>query len=202
MTRLFLCLLILAGPLVHSSVWGQSDFILEADEDNVQVYVRPEDHGEMSVRVKTTARTNVAAVLRVLDDAPSYTEWVHRCSEAYVLQGGTPMAYTYYSRVNLPFPLKDREVVAAIQQEIDPVSGVLTRHITSTPEALPVTRGCNREAVYEADWVVSPLASGEVAISCTVRTAAGNGLPDWLRREIMTGGPVKTVRNLVARLEE
>ncbi|MEM6771114.1 MAG: hypothetical protein AAF597_11055, partial [Bacteroidota bacterium] len=107
----------------------------------------------------------------------------------------------YYSRVALPFPLRDREVVAAITQTIDVETGILTRHITSTPDALPTTKGCNREAVYEADWVVAPLSAAEVSISCTVRTAAGAGLPGWLRREIMTGGPVKTVRNLVNRLE-
>lgn len=202
MKKFLLLLLIWAGPQVQSGVMGQGDFTLEAEEDNVRVYVRPEANGEMSVRVTTTARADVRGVLAILDDAPKYTEWVHRCVEAYVVRGGTPMAYTYYSRVNLPFPLKDREVVAAIQQEIDPVTGVLTRHITSTPDALPATRGCNREAVYEADWVVAPQVSGAVEISCTVRTAAGNGLPNWLRREIMTGGPVKTVRNLVARLEE
>jgi len=201
MTRLTLLLLI--GALAQVPGWGQhqSGLTLEAEEDNIRVYVRPESNGEMSVRVATTARSNVQAVLAVLDDAPNYPQWVHRCAEAYVVPGGTPLRYTYYSRLNLPFPLKDREVVAAIVQEIDGVSGVLSRHITSTPEAVPATKGCNREAVYEADWIVRPLNEDKVGIQCTVRTAAGSGLPNWLRREIMTGGPVKTLRNLVARLE-
>lgn len=201
MIRLVLLLLIGALTQVQAKGQEQNPFVLEAEEDNVKVYVRPESNGEMSVRVETSARTTVTSVLAVLDDAPNYPQWVHRCAEAYVVPGGTTNAYTYYSRLNLPFPLKDREVVAAIHQGIDPETGVLSRHITSTPDALPPTKGCNREAVYEADWVISPLGSGEVSISCTVRTAAGSGLPNWLRREIMTGGPVKTVRNLVVRLE-
>ena len=114
MTRLILLLLI--GALAQVPGWGQAQggFILEAEEDDVRVYVRPEPNGEMSVRVATTARSNVPSVLAVLDDAPNYPQWVHRCAEAYVVSGGTPLMYTYYSRLNLPFPLKDREVVAAI----------------------------------------------------------------------------------------
>lgn len=198
---LLLCFLCWAGPQVQGYGQKSDDFTLEADEEGVAVYVRPENEGQMSVRVIASAAATVTDVRRIIDDAPRYPDWVHRCSEAYVLAGGTPNAYTYYSRLNLPFPLSDREVVAAITQSVDPASGVLTRRITSTPDAMPPTKGCQREAVYEAEWIITPLQAGGVSIQCTVRTAAGSGLPNWLRREIMTGGPVKTVRNLVARVE-
>lgn len=202
MLRILFLMIFLAGTQVQGFGQQHPVFTLEADEDGVQVFVRPESNDEMSVRVVTIALATVAEVRSVIDDAPNYPEWVHRCEKAYVLPGGTLDAYTYYSRLDLPFPLSDREVVAAITQSIDAETGSLTRLITSTPEALPPTKGCQREAVYEAEWIISPLAAGGVSISCTVRTAAGAGLPNWLRREIMTGGPVKTVRNLVERVEQ
>lgn len=202
MPRYLFLIILFAGTQVRS--WGQEAkaFTLEADEDGVQVYVRPEADDQMSVRVITTASATVREVQSVIDDAPNYPRWVHRCAQAYVLDGGTPNAYTYYSRLNLPFPLSDREVVAAIVQSVDAESGTLTRLITSTPEAMPATKGCVREAVYEAEWIIAPAGAGTVSIQCTVRTAAGASLPDWIRREIMTGGPVKTVRNLVARVSK
>ncbi|MEL7159442.1 MAG: START domain-containing protein, partial [Bacteroidota bacterium] len=188
--------------LTQVPAWGQEEapFELRADEHGVKVYTRPESNDDMSVRVTTTADAKVSDVLAVLDGAPAYPEWVHRCREAYVLPGGSSDQYTYYSRVRMPFPFQDREVVAAITQNIDSGTGVLARYISATPEALPPTKGCVRMDTYEAIWIVTPTSEG-VDISCTVRTSAGSGLPAWLRREIMTGGPVKTVRNLVARLE-
>lgn len=201
MTRFLILMFFLALTQVHC--WGQEAgaFTLEADEEGVEVFVRPETDGQMSVRVLTSAYASVAEVQAIIDDAPNYPQWVHRCVKAYVLAGGAQNAYTYYSRLNLPFPLSDREVVAAITQSIDPESGTLIRNITSTPDALPATKGCHREEVYEAEWIIKPLSSTQVSIQCTVRTAAGANLPNWLRREVMTGGPVKTVKNLVLRLQ-
>ncbi|MEM6770303.1 MAG: hypothetical protein AAF597_06965, partial [Bacteroidota bacterium] len=88
MNRLVLLIMILALTQVQGRGQGQGSFELQADEDGVKVYVRPEANGEMSVRVETAASATVAEVLGVLDDAPSYPEWVHRCAEAYVVDGG------------------------------------------------------------------------------------------------------------------
>ena len=207
--RLLTLLLLLHFTIQAEAARGQvptsdpesSGWTLESDEDGVKIYVRPEDNGDMSVRVRTAATATVEQVQAVIDNAVDYPEWVHRCAEARVLPGGTPAAYTYYSLIDLPFPFSDREVVAAIEQRTDPVSGVYTRDITSTPNAVPVTKGPERVETYEARWIVSPQGTGRVTIECTVRTAAGSGLPNWLRTEVMTGGPAKTVVNLVERLE-
>jgi len=190
-----------ALTLVQGQVIGQGSFELRADDGGVKVYVRSEANDEMSVRVTTSAQATVSQALATIDDAPQYPEWVHRCSEAYVLPGGDANAYTYYSRIDMPFPFGDREVVGTISQLIDPQTGILTRTIQADPEAIPPNKGVDRIGLYSAIWIIAPNAHGGIDISCTVRTAAGAGLPNWLRKEVMTGGPAKTVRNLVARLE-
>lgn len=200
--RILIVTIILALTQVQGQAQATNTFTLKTAEEDVKVYIRQETNDDMSVRVTTTAKAKVSDVQAVLDDAAAYPEWVHRCKEAFILPGGTPSEYVYCSRVNLPFPFQDREVVASIAQSTDPGTGALARKIVCTPDRLPPTKGYNRETVYEALWVVTPNDADGIDISCTVRTAAGNGLPNWMREEIMTGGPVKTLRNLVARLEE
>lgn len=203
MRQLFLLAIIFASTQVPGKLAGQStEWSLEVEEDGVQVYVRPEAGSDMSVRVVTTATTTVAAVKQVLDDAPAYPEWVHRCEEAYVAPGGQPDNYIYYSHIDMPFPFQDKEVVARIYQTTDPSTGVLTRNISAEPEALPETKGRDRLTAYEAVWTLTPKPNDQVEIICQVRTSAGSGLPMWLRKEIMTGGPAQTVANLKARLEK
>lgn len=200
--RILVLIVIWAGTQVQAKAQEAQGFTLQTTEDGIDVWIRPEANDDLTVRVAVTAQATVAAVRKVIDNAPGYPRWVHRCKEAYVLPGGTPDAYTYYSRVNLPFPFSDREVVGVITQRIDPVTGVFTRIIHSAPTAMPANKGIQRVEVYDAIWEVKPLENESVAISCTVRTAAGSGLPDWLRREIMTGGPVKTMKGLVEELEK
>jgi hypothetical protein len=200
--RIFLLLLIWAGTQVQANAQGEQGFVLRAAEDGVSVWVRSEANNDLTVRVAITAETSVAKVRRVIDHASGYPHWVHRCEEAYVLPGGTPDAYTYYSRVDLPFPFSDREVVGAITQSVDADTGVFTRIIKSSPTAMPNNKGVQRVETYDSTWEVKPLTKDKVAITCTVRTAAGSGLPNWLRREIMTGGPVKTMKGLVTELKK
>ena len=174
-------------------------FTLESEEAGIRVWVREEDGGDMSVRVGTLANVPVADVMAVLDDAAAYPEWVHRCSDARRLPGGTDDNYVYFSAIDLPFPFRDKEVVARIRQWID-AGGTLHRTITAEPDALPSAEGRERMTVYSGEWLVRPTEQG-VSLQCTVRTDAGSGLPGWLRREILTGGPARTMANLRQRLE-
>ena len=176
-------------------------FTLQTEEDDVRVYVREEPNSDMSVRVVTVARAGVAEVKATLDDAESYADWVHRCDGAYVVDGGSTDNYIYVSGIDMPFPFRDKEVVARINQWINE-KGVLMRTITATPTAIPNDSGRDRLTVYSGEWVVSPLpGQNSVELQCTVRTDAGSGLPGWLRKEILTGGPAQTVANLRRRLE-
>jgi hypothetical protein len=176
-------------------------FVLKASEDGIDVFVRIEDNDDMTVRVTTTAQTKVSSVQQVLDEAEDYPAWVHRCKEAQRLPGGTENAYLYLSRVNMPFPFRDREVVAAIEQSTDPATGVFTRLISSKPDAYPPSKDYKRVELYESTWEVHPIGNNKAKLICTVRTAAGSGLPGWLREDIMTGGPVKTIKSLRKRVE-
>ena len=193
-------LLCTCGPAHLSAQDGKDDFVLDADDGGVQVYVRQETNGEMSVRVMTRARTQVQAVRAVLDDPAGYPDWVHRCDGAYIVEGGKADDYIFVSGIDMPFPFGDKEVVARVTQRVDD-RGVLTRTIAGSPEAIPATQGRDRPTVYDGEWVVSPQTDGTVLLQVTVRTDAGSGLPIWLRKEIMTGGPVKTVTNLRRKLE-
>ena len=201
-----LTLLLLIGPSLcgwdHTRVRAQNDdtFDLQAESDGVRVYTREETDDELSVRVVTRARASMDRVQETLDDAERYDEWVHRCDGAYVLPGGDPDDFVYVSGIDMPFPFRDKEVVARVRQSVDH-DGVLRRSITAEPDATPPTEGRDRLDVYTGEWQVTPLADGAVELQCTVRTDAGAGLPGWLRREIMTGGPARTVANLRRRLE-
>ncbi|WP_116124231.1 hypothetical protein [Lewinella sp. IMCC34183] len=184
----------------YATAQDSRPFVLQTEEDGVRVYVRDESAGELSVRVVTQAATTLPRVRRTLDEASRYDEWVHRCDGAYIVPGGTANNFVYVSGIDMPFPFRDKEVVARVRQWVD-AAGVLTRTITAEPGAIPPTDGRDRLTVYGGEWVIRPLADGEVELQCTVRTDAGAGLPGWLRKEIMTGGPARTVANLRRRLE-
>ncbi|NJC24558.1 SRPBCC family protein [Neolewinella antarctica] len=191
--------LFFALSLVQSVLVGQGEWELEHAGNGVKVFVRAEANDDMSVRVETTAAVSAESVLAVLDDAPSYPAWVHRCEAAYRIPGGTDNNYLYYSHIDLPFPFQDKEVVARIDQSWS--DGTLTRTILAEPDALPPNKGKDRLTTYEAEWKITPQPDGRVFITCTCRTEAGAGLPNWVRKEILTGGPAKTMENLVERLE-
>jgi hypothetical protein len=201
MRKILILIAFWAGPQVQGFGQEEQGFEAAGDDGPVRVYTRSESNNDMSVLVTTSARATVSAVRTIIANAPAYPTWVHRCEEAYVLSGGTDSAYTYYSRIKLPFPFQDREIVADISEHNNLETGVLTRRIISRPDAVPLTKGVERIQAYPAVWTLAPAANNTVDITCLVRTAAGGGLPAWLRREIMTGGPLKTIQNLIRLVE-
>ncbi len=196
-------LILLFVAFLSTCVRAQSEpgFVLESEEDGVKVYVREETNGDMTVRALTRARAQVPGVQAVLDNAPAYPEWVHRCDAAYVVAGGKANNYVFVSGIDMPFPFRDKEVVARVQQRTE-ADGQYTRTITAEPAAIPPTQGRDRQINYQGEWRVTPLSATQVEVQVTVRTDAGSGLPTWLRKEIMTGGPSKTIANLRRRLEQ
>ena len=198
MPHSFLFFLAMALTCVPAKLACQ-DFVLQGEENGVSVYTRAEEDGQLSVRVETEIASTVPRVKATLDDAERYAEWVHRCDGAYIVEGGQADSYLFVSGIDMPFPFGDKEVVARIQQHVRP-DGSLVRLIVGDAEAVPAS-GRDRPGVYEGEWVVTPLTGHGVSIRVTVRTDAGAGLPLWLRKEVMTGGPVKTVINLRRRLE-
>ena len=195
-TWLITVFLLTCGPVL-----AQTDFELEEESDGVTVYVRPEANGEFSVRVETTVATDVAGVKAVLDDAGHYVDWVHRCDGAYIVEGGQPDDYVFVSGIDMPFPFRDKEIVARVVQ-YDKSDGTMVRSIVGEPGAVAPTSGRDRPGVYVGEWVVRPLTDRQVHVQVTVRTDAGNGVPMWLRKEIITSGPAKTVGNLRRLLEQ
>lgn len=195
-----LFILLCCLPVVFLPAQSSRDFELQAEDEGVRVYVRGEANDEMSVRVVTRAEAKMSEVRTVLNDAEAYPQWVHRCDGAYILPGGRADDFIYVSGIDLPFPFRDKEVVARVRQSVGPGS-VLTRTIRAEPRAIPPTDGRDRLEVYAGEWVITPLSGGMVELQCTVRTDAGAGLPGWLRKEILTNGPAKTVSNLRDRLQ-
>ena len=189
--------------LLGTCVRAQTDdgFVLESEEDGVKAYIREESNGDMTVLVRTQARAQVQGVREVLNDAAGYSQWVHRCDGAYVVEGGTTNNYVFVSGIDMPFPFRDKEVVARVLQHTAQ-DGQYTRTITAEPDAIPPTKGRDRQTIYLGEWLVTPLSGSEVEVQVTVRTDAGSGLPNWLRKEIMTGGPLKTIINLRRRVEQ
>ncbi len=177
-----------------------ADFMLEADDEGVRIYVREEANGDMTVRANTRARAQVPGVRAILNDAAAYPQWVHRCDAAYIVEGGTRNNYVFVSGIDMPFPFRDKEVVARVLQQTG-ANGQYIRTITAEPGAIPPTKGRDRQVTYFGEWRVTPLSPTEVEVQVTVRTDAGSGLPSWLRKEILTGGPARTMVNLRKRVE-
>lgn len=170
-----------------------------ASEDSIEVFARKESNGDMTIKIVCWAGTRVETIRNTLNATDKYPEWVYRCDSAYTLDATPDGSFTFVSKVDMPFPFRDREVVARVKQNID-ANGILVRTIRSTPDRIPPNKGILRQQVYTSTWRAEPQPDERVKLTCTVRTDAGSGLPGWIRREIMASGPLRTIRKLRSRL--
>ncbi len=195
--RLGFIVLLAAASL---QVGAQEDWTERKSEDNFKVYTKPAPGDNITVKTIATAKAAPADLVKILDDVPSYPEWVYHCAEAERLSGGKKDHFYYRSEVSLPFPFKNREVVAEVKQSF--VNGVFQRTISARPDYRPDPEGLERARVFEATWKITPRPGGGSDILTIVTTDAGSGLPSWLRNQIVTSGPIKSIGDLIALAEK
>jgi len=154
------------------------------------------------LRIDFNMTGTVASVMQVLDDVEGYSNWVYKCEEPERLTTVSSREFYYYVQTDMPFPASDRDLIIRSRHQIDPASGIYRAHSLAVPEYLPNREGMVRVQNFESFWTVTPSGNGRVAIDYRVRTDPGGSIPAWIINLGITMGPVKTMEQLAATVQE
>ncbi len=199
--RLLLSCLLFALTLSLSAQQTNVVWKLTKEDDRLKIYTA-ESGENILVKIEMNVAASVDKIMMFVSDADSYATWIHRCESAKRLKTVSATQYYYYSHINLPIPFSDRDVVALVKEKKDPATGSVQRSIVAVPGYIPENKGIQRIKQYDSSWRLTPLPSGLTYVECIVESDAGSGLPGWLRTQIMTGAPAKTMHNLAALAEK
>ena len=96
----------------------------------------------------------------------------------------------------MPFPAKDRDILAHIKWEEDPNTRVITVTGTATTGVLAKNKRQIRIEEAQMIWELTPLENGHTQVRNFAHINPAGGIPSWLSNSLSIEAPFETMAGL------
>jgi hypothetical protein len=192
--RFVLLLAILVTP-AYFFAQNTDGWIFKDEKEGVKVFYR-KTSDVYELKLATSLKVSLSGLVTLLAEVDNYPKWGYKVSESRELKKISDREIYYYSRLDFPWPLDDRDLVIHSKMEQDPI----TRRITATSIAqlgyLPTYKGVVRMSNAHTTWTLVPGANGWTYVEYYIYSDPGGSLPDWLINMALDVGPRETIKNI------
>ena len=176
---------------------AQTSWVLKKDKDAIRIYTRDANESQFkSVKVMCTIPGTLSQLTALLLDVSAHERWVYNTKRSYLVKQPNPNQQIYYSQIDLPWPLADREVVVFMNIVQDPVTKILHVDIDNAENNIPVKDGTVRVPASSVKWKVTVLPGKLLSIEYYGQADPGGNVPAWVANPFTTKGPFETFRRL------
>ncbi len=186
--------IVLLLAILATSGFAQTDWKLKKEVDDLKVYYRQSEHSNINeIKVRYVAEASLSNVVAVLKDIPGFTEWIYACAEANAIEQKTPNQSIYYSRIDFPFPMSDRDFIARSKLRQDPATKEIFITVIGDYDYLPEKKNIVRLPQLRITWHIKPLGGRRVQIDYHLLSDPGGSIPDWLVNLAVDKGPTNSM---------
>lgn len=172
---------------------------LQRDKDGIQVHTRPVVGSPYDAVRTTTRMTDVrlSSLVALIEDAPACADWADSCAESYLFERLSVSESLVYTHNDMPFPVKDRDVLAQLKWTQDSATFEVEMNSIATVDKMDDVSGRLRLTQAEASWNFAPQADGSVLISNQAHINPGSALPGWVTNMLLIDAPFETMNSFV-----
>lgn len=188
---------------ISFSAIAQEDWKLKSEKDNIKIYSKSLPESKIkSLKVVCPINARLTQLAAVLLDIKATAEWVYKTKSAIVQKQLSPTEIIYYSEIDMPWPLSNRDFIVRIKVSQDPVSKIITVDTENLPNYLPVKEDIVRVVRSEAKWVFKPMGKNQVLIEYTLVVDPAGSIPTWLVNMFSTKGPLECFQKLKEQINK
>lgn len=196
--------LLLAFWPVASFSDPEAAWLLRREAENIQVYTRAipgSDHDEV-LTTTVVGGLRLSALVALLQDAEACPDWAPHCASAYVVAVVSEQESYVYTHSDMPFPVRDRDVVSFVSWQQDPVSRVVTMVGEAVTGVVDEVKGRVRLTDASAVWTLEPLPEGRLRVSNRTYLDPGSRVPAWLTNQLLVETPLLTMQALISLAQD
>lgn len=190
LTLLLFCCFVFS---IHAQ--GQDDWILKNEKSGVKVYYR-KTSDIYELKLITSIKSSLSGLLTLLNDVEDYPNWGYKVAEAKLLEKPSEGELVYYSKLDFPWPMDDRDVIMYNNTIQDPVSRKVVATSFARPSYLPDNKGVIRIQNAQTTWTIVPGKGGWLYVEYKIYSDPGGNLPDWLVNLAIDVGPRETISKI------
>ena len=172
----------------------EKEWTLSKEKRGIKVYTR--DRGNRGLKelksvaeFKNVSLHQIAAVLKDVENAGEWTKELKRSTTLKVIN--EQESYEYYE-INIPWPIKNRDVIYHIKTFQDPKDKSLNVIATSVPKYIPEKDGVVRIIESAGAWKFIPKGNGIVEVH-NYLYADPIGFPAWLVNMLAIESPIEVI---------
>lgn len=191
--------------LALSILGGTPDFgewELKKSEDNIDIYTRDVAQSDLKEFKATTVFKNVTMddVLTQVYKAPQYDENCDFSTSYLIEELSSPEARYFYYSEQLPWPIKNRDVVTKlVLEEQSPDKIVLS--IKAMPEGITPKPKTIRIQDLKGSWLIEKHPEG-IKATQQIYMDPGGSVPAFIVNSLIVKGPLKTFSSLKKTLKQ
>lgn len=174
---------------------GKEDWSLKKDKDGVKVYYR-QTSNIYEIKLATSLKIPLSGLIQLFSEVESYPKWGYKVLESKLLQKVSDTEMYYYSRLDFPWPMNDRDLIMHTKLTQDPITHHVIATSVSVPDYLPVVKDVERIRIANTQWTLVPGAGGWLYVEYYIYSHPGGSIPDWLVNMAIDVGPRETIKNI------
>lgn len=155
---------------------------LVMDKNGIKAYSRPvKGSGIFEFRAVAVVDAPLEVVGEMLRDVPATSQWLPHCDNSYMVEMQDRNHFTTYISLDIPWPVKDRDLVLATSTEYDLEHG---RAVTDLKNAIvascPVKDDHIRMPTLTGQYVFEFVTRERTGIVHTYRADLAGNIPDFM----------------------
>lgn len=186
-------LLFQAGQLLSQD----SNWNLVSDQDSLQIYTRRSEVSSIKeVKIKARVNCEIKEIVAALEDIPTQKDWLIRTKEIRYVEEQGPGRFSYYLSTDMPFPVKDRDIVVNYERTYDQDKEEVFIEYQELGGMVPINKSHVRIPEMKASYRLASPSKGEANLEYYLYIDAGGALPNWVVNFAITKGPKETMNGL------
>lgn len=187
----------------HDSANAQADWTLKRTNDGINIYTKTVSaSGLKGIKVKCSLPAKLSQMVALIMDVDAGEEWVYGTKSSTLLKKVSPSELYYYSEVDIPWPLSNRDFIAHLMVSQDPRTKVVTIKGPTEANYLPVKKNIVRVNHSNGKWILTPTKNNVIQIEYTLEVDPGGTIPVWLVNLFATSGPTETFKKMKAQIQK
>lgn len=176
---------------------SQVNWELKKDKEGIKVYTKSTAHSDVkAVKVVCTLQAKLSQLAALLLDTKAHEQWVYNTKTSFLVKQISPHQQVYYSEIDLPWPLANREVVVNMKIVQHPVTRVMQVDIVNADDKVPAQKGTVRVPASSVNWKVTPIDKNRLSVEYEGLADPGGSVPSWVVNAFSTKGPFETFKKL------
>ncbi len=182
-----------------ASLASESAWQLQKDKDGIQIHTRPVAGWTIhEVRGTTRIEARLSSLVAVLEDPTATPELADIVEHSEVRNRESATRYQLYSRMKMPWPVSDRDILNQREIRQDPQTHAVTIIDTATAGQMPPDKDYVRIVKSRQQWTLTPLADGGVQVESLLLSDPAGPIPS----SIINAMSVSTPFNSLSKLRE